>query len=222
MSKQNNYILRDLLATQQFNNGMRREQKIQFILAEYELQQRQSELARQSRDSRVNWYTTIIGGTVAGTGLFLGQNTPGSIAPQTEFIITVLLVFLFIVGMFALESVQRFNLNDVSSRVHMSRIRAWLSELEPEFTERLGWESVSELIFRDHWPLWIPTITVTINTFVAVVCCGILLYRLLTINTTLPIYVFSFTFGLLYAVGQIVYTRWKYRRLLAKLGIKIR
>ncbi|MBW4615713.1 MAG: hypothetical protein KME21_21030 [Desmonostoc vinosum HA7617-LM4] len=61
------------------------EQKIQLLLAEYGLLQQRAEFARQSRDTRVSWYTAIIGGTVAGLSLFFGQNSTGKTNSLIEF-----------------------------------------------------------------------------------------------------------------------------------------
>lgn len=192
------------------------DQTVHILLTEYELLQQQSEFARQSRDTRVNWYTAIIGGTIAGMSLFFGQSSNITINPYVvEFIMGAVLAFLFIIGFFAFEAAQRYNLNDTASRIYMGRIRAYLCELRPELETKLNWGSFPHLV--NYWPLWVPTITLTINSFVASICCGLLFYRLGVANGVWQM--MAVGASLVFALAQIGFARVRYQKLRKKLKV---
>lgn len=185
----------------------------QALFAEYARLQQQCAHERETRDHRVNWYTLIIGGVVAGYGALSSQFSQAIGDPSLRSFIAILgVTFLLIVGWEVFEAAQRFNLNAIACLTQMQRIRVLLAELEP-ILEGLHWKGEPSLGHRQ--PLWIPTVTVTINSFLTCLIAAIVLHgRLVT-----PAWqaIASFT-GVVAAAIQYFYARVRYARLIRSLS----
>lgn len=179
------------------------------LLAEYTRLDGHIAHEREARDSRVNWYTLIIGGVVAGYGALSTQYTQALSDPALRtFVAFAGIAFLLSVGWEVFEAAQRFNLNVIAALIQMQKIRSYLATTAPDLERQLGWRGEPSLGHKR--PLWVPTITLTINSFLSCLVTAIALqHRGLD---SWP--VFAIAAGLFAATVQIGYAFRRYRALL--------
>lgn len=100
------------------------------MFAEYARLQEQYSHEREARDHRVNWYTLIIGGVVAGYGALSSQYAQAIRDPSLRTFVSILgVTFMLTVGWQVFEAAQRFNLNTIACLFQMQRIRTLLADL---------------------------------------------------------------------------------------------
>lgn len=185
---------------------------IDVVLAEYARLQDQCAHERETRDQRVNWYTLIIGGVVVGYGVLADRFKDAIAQPSLRAFATILgVAFLLAVGWEVFEGAQRFNLNVIACLMQMERIRIVLAEVDPELERKLHWAGDSKLRYRQ--PLWVPTVTLTINSFLVALITAMATHDHLIEGVWQLVAILA---GSLSAGSQLLYARARYRQLLRR------